>query len=86
MTRINLVLLGLLIVCALSLVTSRHQSRQLFIEGQYVESPTGRLAAGTIATQVAQPLKTRPLAPVPSPRGSLNTGTPPPHPLRWSLR
>ncbi len=32
MTRINLVLLGLLIVCALSLVTSRHQSRQLFIE------------------------------------------------------
>jgi len=32
MTRINLVLLGLLIVCALSLVTSRHQSRQRFIE------------------------------------------------------
>ena len=32
MTRINLVLLGLLIACALSLVTSRHQSRQLFIE------------------------------------------------------
>ena len=32
MTRINLVLLALLIVCALLLVTSRHQSRRLFIE------------------------------------------------------
>ncbi len=32
MTRINLVLLALLVVCALSLVTSRHQSRRLFVE------------------------------------------------------
>ncbi len=32
MTRINLLLLALLIVCALSLVTSRHQSRRLFVE------------------------------------------------------
>ncbi len=32
MTRINLVLLALLLVCALSLVTSRHQSRRLFVE------------------------------------------------------
>jgi len=31
-TRINLLLLALLIVCALSLVTSRHQSRRLFVE------------------------------------------------------
>jgi cell division protein FtsL len=32
MTRVNLVLLALLVVCALSLVTSRHQSRRLFVE------------------------------------------------------
>lgn len=32
MTRINLALLALLLICALSLVTSRHQSRRLFIE------------------------------------------------------
>jgi cell division protein FtsL len=31
-TRVNLVLLALLVSCALSLVTSRHQSRQLFVE------------------------------------------------------
>jgi cell division protein FtsL len=31
-TRVNLVLLALLIACALSLVTSRHQSRRLFVE------------------------------------------------------
>jgi cell division protein FtsL len=32
MTRANLILLVLLVVCALSLVTSRHQSRKLFVE------------------------------------------------------
>ena len=32
MTRINLLLLGVLVVCALSLVTSRHQARRLFVE------------------------------------------------------
>src|SRR4029078_8356103 len=32
MTRGNLVLLAVLVVCALSLVTSRHQSRRLFVE------------------------------------------------------
>jgi len=32
MTRVNLLLLAVLIVCALSLVTSRHQSRRLFVE------------------------------------------------------
>ncbi|MEO6566034.1 MAG: cell division protein FtsL [Casimicrobiaceae bacterium] len=32
MTRVNLVLLAVLLACALSLVTSRHQSRQLFVE------------------------------------------------------
>jgi len=31
-TRVNLVLLAALIACALSLVTSRHQARQLFVE------------------------------------------------------
>ena len=32
MLRINLVLLAVLVVCALSLVTSRHQARKLFID------------------------------------------------------
>jgi len=31
-TRVNLVLLGILVVCALSLVTSRHDARRLFVE------------------------------------------------------
>jgi cell division protein FtsL len=31
-TRLNLVMLALAVVCALSLVTSRHQARKLFVE------------------------------------------------------
>jgi cell division protein FtsL len=31
-TRVNLLLLAVLVLCALSLVTSRHQSRRLFVE------------------------------------------------------
>jgi cell division protein FtsL len=32
MVRLNLLLLAALLACALSLVTSRHQARQLFVE------------------------------------------------------
>jgi cell division protein FtsL len=32
MARLNSVLLAVLVVCALSLVTSRHQARKLFVE------------------------------------------------------
>ena len=32
MTRLNLLLLAGLVACALSLVTSRHQARKLFVE------------------------------------------------------
>ncbi len=32
MVRLNLLLLTVLVVCALSLVTSRHQARKLFVE------------------------------------------------------
>ena len=32
MVRLNLLLLAVLIVCALSLVTSRHHARKLFVE------------------------------------------------------
>ena len=32
MTKVNLVLLAALVLCALSLVTSRHQARRLFVE------------------------------------------------------
>ena len=31
MVRVNLLLLAVLVVCALSLVTSRHQARKLFV-------------------------------------------------------
>jgi cell division protein FtsL len=31
-SRVNLLLLALLVVCALSLVTSRHQARKLFVD------------------------------------------------------
>lgn len=32
MTRVNLLLLAVLVACALSLVTSRHQARQVYVE------------------------------------------------------
>ncbi len=32
MVRVNLLLLVILVVCALSLVTSRHQARKLFVD------------------------------------------------------
>ena len=32
MTRVAVLLLGVLVVCALSLVTSRHEARRLFVE------------------------------------------------------
>jgi cell division protein FtsL len=31
-TRINLLLLAMLVICALSLITSRHQARKLFVD------------------------------------------------------
>lgn len=34
LTRINLLLLALLVACAVGLVTSRHQARKLFVELQ----------------------------------------------------
>ena len=38
MMRINLVLLATLIVCALSLVTSRHEARRLFVELEHLDA------------------------------------------------
>src|SRR5258705_9893 len=32
MVRVNLLLLAMLVICALSLVTSRHQARKLYVE------------------------------------------------------
>jgi cell division protein FtsL len=40
-TRVNVVLLAVLVACALSLVTSRHQSRRLFVALEH-EQATGR--------------------------------------------
>ena len=43
MTRVNLILLGVLIVCALSLVTSRHDARRLFVELEREQQRTRQL-------------------------------------------
>ena len=40
MTRVNLLLLFALIACALSLVTSRHQARQVFVELEREQAAT----------------------------------------------
>jgi cell division protein FtsL len=49
MTRVNLVLLAVLVVCALSLVTSRHQARRLFVEFE-----RGEMAARGYETEYGQ--------------------------------
>jgi cell division protein FtsL len=38
MVRLNLLLLAGLVACALSLVTSRHQARQLFVELEHEQT------------------------------------------------
>ena len=50
MTRVNVALLVILVACALSLVTSRHQARRLFVElereqflGRALETEYGQL-------------------------------------------
>lgn len=40
MTRLNVLLVLVLVLCALSLVTSRHQSRRLFIELERAQAQT----------------------------------------------
>jgi cell division protein FtsL len=39
-TRVNIVLLAALIVCGLSLVTSRHQARKLFVDLEREQAQT----------------------------------------------
>jgi cell division protein FtsL len=40
MTKVNLLLLAVLIACALSLVTSRHQARKRFVELERAQAQT----------------------------------------------
>jgi cell division protein FtsL len=40
MTRLNIVLLVVLVLCGLSLVTSRHQSRKLFVDLEREQAQT----------------------------------------------
>ncbi|MEJ7668750.1 MAG: cell division protein FtsL [Casimicrobiaceae bacterium] len=49
MTRLNVALLALLVICALSLVTSRNQARRLFVELQREQ-----VAARTYETEFGQ--------------------------------
>ena len=43
MTRLNLILFGVLIVCGLMLVTSQHQARKLYVELQKEQELTKQL-------------------------------------------
>lgn len=43
MTRLNVILLLLLVACALSLVTSRHHARKLFVELEHEQARTRSL-------------------------------------------
>ena len=43
MTRLNLLILGVLVFCALSVVTSQHQARKAFIELQTEKDREARL-------------------------------------------
>ena len=43
MTRINLILFGILVVCGLMLVTSQHQARKLYVELQKEQELTKQL-------------------------------------------
>jgi cell division protein FtsL len=43
MTRLNLLLLGILIACGLMLVTSQHQARKLYVELQKEQELAKRL-------------------------------------------
>jgi cell division protein FtsL len=37
MTRLNLILMGILVVCALGVITSQHKARQLYAELQHAQ-------------------------------------------------
>ena len=43
MTRLNLILLAVLVVCALALVTSQHKARKLFVEFEQEQERTRAL-------------------------------------------
>jgi cell division protein FtsL len=43
MTRVNLIVLALLILCALALVTAQHQARKLYVELQKEQELAKRL-------------------------------------------
>ena len=44
MIRINILLILILVVCALSVVTSQHKARKLFVELEREQEQAGRLA------------------------------------------
>ena len=43
MTKVNLILFGILVVCGLMLVTSQHQARKLYVELQKEQELTKQL-------------------------------------------
>ena len=43
MTRLNILLAGLLVTCALGLVTSQHRARKLFIDLEHANAQTQQL-------------------------------------------
>lgn len=43
MNRLNLILAGLLVVCALGLVTSQHRARKLFVDLEHAQNQSRQL-------------------------------------------
>lgn len=54
MTRANILLAALLVVCALGLVTSQHRARKLFIDVERAQAQTAQLEVGWNQLQVEQ--------------------------------
>ena len=56
MTRVNLVLLAALIACALSLVTSRHQARRVYVELERAQAEARGYETGVVCPSVGVPV------------------------------
>ena len=54
MTRVNLMLLALLVACALGVITSQHQARKLFIELESGQAAAQKLGEEWTQLQIEQ--------------------------------
>jgi len=78
MVRLNLMLLALLVGCGLSLVTSRHQARKLFVELEHAQSEARSYETEFGQLQLEQSTWAMPARVEKIARGSLGMEQPPP--------